>query len=240
MRFGDDRAMAPSRRRTLLVVGAALMCPAALEACGSTDKGLQGDATERLMLQHGLLTRLLALYRRSALTLRINPAVLDAKALAEAAGLFRAFGEDFHERALEETFVFPALQRAGGALAAMTGVMQQQHERGRAITDFILSQCASGAVDAAQAEAAARALESMADMYEAHAAFEETVVYPAWRKTLSEPQWRDMGQRFASLQLSRFKTDDFAPVQLHVTALEHRLGAPDSSVYTAPSPAADP
>jgi hypothetical protein len=80
----------------------------------------------------------------------------------------------------------------------------------------------------------------MANMYEAHTAFEETVVYPAWRKTLSEPQWREMGQKFASLQVSRFKADDFTQVQLHVTGLEHRLGAPEPSVYTAPLPAADP
>ncbi|UIJ47220.1 hypothetical protein LZK98_09870 [Sphingomonas cannabina] len=37
---------------------------------------------------------------------------IDTGALREAAALFRAFGEDYHERNLEEGFLFPELRRS--------------------------------------------------------------------------------------------------------------------------------
>lgn len=240
MQSGDDRAPAASRRwAARAIAGGALAAPLILAACGSGKSEPDADATQMLMLQHGLLRRLLALYRRSVLTLRINPAVLDAKALAEATALFRSYGEDYHERALEEALVFPRLEKAGGATAALVGVMRQQHERGRALIDFVQAQCAGGAVGAAQAEPAARALESMADMYEAHAAFEDTAIYPAWRKLLTAPERREAAERFASLQQNRFKANGFDAVQAEVAMLERRLGAPNAGVYTAPLPSTD-
>jgi hemerythrin-like domain-containing protein len=170
--------------------------------------------------------------------LRINSAVLDGRALEAAADLFRSYGEDFHERALEEAFVFPRLEKAGGATGALVGVMRQQHERGRVLIDFVHAQCASGAVGPAQAEPAARALESMADMYEAHTAFEDTVLYPAWGRLLTASERREAAERFTALQQRHFKANRFEAVQDQIAALERRLGAPNAAIYTAPLPSA--
>ena len=229
-----------SRRRAVLVLASAAVLPLSLQACGRAGGGGGGmdTASEALTSQHGVLLRILAVYRRAALGLRINPAAVDAPALAQAADLFRTYGEDFHERGLEETFVFPKLRKAGGATAALVDQLLQQHERGRALTDFIHQHCSGGQVPSDQAEPVARALESMAGMYEAHIAFEDSVVYPAWRGTLSASEAKGMAQRFADLQRGRFKADGLEAAQTRMSAIERVLGVKDASTYTPPLPQA--
>ncbi len=228
--------LAPSRRRALLTVGAGLLTPLLLQACGPAPKLEPPGPAETLMAQHAVLARILAAYRRAALALRINPGVVDAAALADASDLFRSFGEDMHEGVLEEAFVFPRLKRAGGANGALVDIMLAQHQRGRALTGFVHAQCASGPVSAAKGEAVARALESMANMYEAHAGFEATVVYPAWKALLSPSELHDLGRRFVSIQQSRFKEGGQTAVNMRLAGIERRLGVPDASAYTAPAP----
>jgi hypothetical protein len=57
-------------------------------------------------------------------------------ALRRTALLFRSFGEDYHEKKLEETHVFPTIKKTGGPAAAYVDILIAQHQRGREITDF--------------------------------------------------------------------------------------------------------
>lgn len=50
-------------------------------------------------------------------------------ALARTARLFRTFGEDYHERRLEEQIIFPMVRRLKGPVARFPDILQQQHER---------------------------------------------------------------------------------------------------------------
>ena len=93
------------------------LAPRARAAEGSEDV----SATEDLMREHGVLRRTLIVFAETAPRVRANPEAVDAAALAEAAALFRAFGEDYHERSLEEQFVFPDVVRGGGAPARLIG-----------------------------------------------------------------------------------------------------------------------
>src|SRR5258705_10611601 len=68
-------------------------------------------ATEDLMREHGILRRALLVYQESAVKLRKEPAAVPPEALEKTAQLFRAFGEDYHEKKLEATSLFPALNR---------------------------------------------------------------------------------------------------------------------------------
>ena len=54
------------------------------------------------MREHGVLRRILIVYREIAPKLAANAAAVDASALANAARLFQAFGERYHEQLLEE------------------------------------------------------------------------------------------------------------------------------------------
>ena len=61
-------------------------------------------AVENLMRQHGVLSRVLLVYRHAAAQLR-GGTKIDPKLLRQTAQLFRDFGENFHERMLEQTYV---------------------------------------------------------------------------------------------------------------------------------------
>lgn len=74
------------------------------------------------MAQHGVLLRILNVYADLAHRLQAGAADIDTIALMEAAQLFRDFGEDYHERMLEEEYVFPELSEAGGPNAKLAGV----------------------------------------------------------------------------------------------------------------------
>jgi hemerythrin-like domain-containing protein len=132
--------------------------------------------------------------------------------------------------------VFPAVQRLGGQGGAMIATLLGQHARGREITAFVRAKCAAGRVGTADAEPLARALESFARMYEAHTAFEDTVIFQAWRDSLSEGRRREMGERFEQIEHDTFKTDGFEAAVRQVTDIEHRLGLGGPGRYTAPAP----
>jgi len=227
----------PTRRAALV---ASLGAAAALAACQRGKGGGEEDisATEDLMREHGVLRRVLVVYRETAGLLRAGAESLDAAALGEAAALFRTFGEDYHERKLEEQFIFPAVQKAGGEAGALVATLKAQHDRGRELTAYIQSRTASGKVSAGDAEPLAKALEGFSRMYEIHTAYEDTIVFQAWRKTMSKKQFEEMGDRFEDIEKAQFKGDGFGMAVDQVARIEQRLGLHDLGRYTAaPAPA---
>ena len=100
--------------------------------------GGEVTATEDLMREHGVLRRALFVYSEAAVRLRSNPSEVSPDALQKTAKLFRTFGEDYHEKKLEEAFIFPAVKKAGGVAAGYTDILIEQHNRGRELTDYIL------------------------------------------------------------------------------------------------------
>ncbi len=80
------------------------------------DASEEVTATEDLMREHGVLRRALVVYREAAIRLRANAASVPPPPdpRVKTAKLFRAFGEDYHERKLEEAYIFPAVKKAGG------------------------------------------------------------------------------------------------------------------------------
>jgi hemerythrin-like domain-containing protein len=65
------------------------------------------------MREHGVIRRVLVVYREASARLRSKPASVPPDALQKAAKLMRSFGEDYHEKQLEEAHIFPALTKAG-------------------------------------------------------------------------------------------------------------------------------
>src|SRR3546814_18092495 len=78
-------------------------------------------ANEDLMREHGVLRRILIVYRETAPKLVANSAGVDAAALANAATIFRTFGERYHEQLLEEQHIFPIVRKDGGEGGAPIG-----------------------------------------------------------------------------------------------------------------------
>ena len=103
-----------------------------------------------------------------------------AEAIVRTAKLFRNFGEDYHEKKLEEAHIFPRFRQAGGPVAQYIDVLLAEHRRGREVTDYILAATRQGTIGN-QAKPLARAFVAMDRMYENHAAREDTIVFPAGR-----------------------------------------------------------
>jgi hemerythrin-like domain-containing protein len=230
-------------RRGALVSAVALATGSALALSGCA-KGKEGgeedvSATEDLMREHGVLRRILVVYRETAPALRSSPGAIDAGALAAAADLFRNFGETYHEAMLEEQHIFPAVRKAGGEAAGLVDTLLAQHQRGREITAFVRAKCGAGKVGTGDAEPLARALESFVRMYEAHTAYEDTIVFQAWRKSLSKKQLDEAGDLFEDIERRQFKGDGFDMAVDEITRIEQRLGLHGLARFTAaPAPAA--
>ena len=239
MRTTEDK----TRRTFVLAAGSALL----LAACRDKDKDKDKDhdekgddddvsAVEDLMREHGVIRRVLVVYRESATHLRTNPSSIPPDALQRAAKLIRSFAEDYHERQLEEAHIFPALKSAAatGAGAAEIPTLLAQHQRGREVTDWILAQT-NKAIGAAAAEPLARTLDDFARMYEEHAAREDTIVFPAWKKALSKKTVREMGDTFEDIEKKTFGKDGFGHALDEVNAIERMIGL-DPASFMPPVP----
>ena len=231
----DASALVTPRRG--LIAAAAAGAALSLAGCGKGDeKAKDVGATEDLMREHGVLRRILVIYRETATQLRSGGPRLDGSQLWKAADLFRRFGEAYHETLLEEQHIFPQVLKAGGKGAALVPTLLAQHARGRQITAFVQSKTANGGVAGTDAAPLAAALESFARMYEPHTAFEDTIVFHAWRNSLSARQLDEAGDQFEAIEKQTFKGDGFDMAVSEVAAIETALGLADAARYTAPAP----
>ena len=232
------------RRRILLAGAAGLFVPAAARAAqaGKKEKGggageeKEVGAVEDLMREHGVLRRALLVYAETAPKLRAGGREVAADALNRTAKLFRAFGEDYHERKLEEAHIFPAVRKHGGAASALVDVLKAQHDRGREITDYVVAVTRRGSIGSAAAEPLAEALERFAVMYENHTAREDTVVFPAWQEALSEQQLHELGEQFEAIEKQQFGGDGYEDAVKQMAEIEQTLGLADLGQFTAPPP----
>src|SRR5262245_26103388 len=101
--------------------------------------GIEVTAAEDLMREHGIMRRALLVYQECASKLKQDAASVPNDALEKTAQLFRVFGEDYHEKKLEEAYIFPAIKKAQSPATVYTDILLAQHARGREITDYLLS-----------------------------------------------------------------------------------------------------
>jgi len=230
-----------ARRRLIMAAGAGLVLAGANnQIVQAAEKDVDGEKevgeVEDLMREHGVLRRAILIYREAAVKLRAKPAGVDPDALRRTALLFRSFGEDYHEKKLEEAHIFPTIRRAGGPAAAYVDILIAQHQRGREITDYVLALTAKGAIVSADAEPLARALDGVELMYEHHTAHEDTVVFPAWKDALSAHQLDEMGEQFEEIEHRQFGKDGFEDAAAQIAHIEQALGIADIARFTPPPP----
>ena len=69
-------------------------------------------------------------------------------------------------------------------------------------------------------------------MYRPHAAREDTVLFPAFKKLLSAKQLDDLGDKFEDEENRRFGADGFGKMVETVAAIENQLGIYDLGQFT--------
>ena len=198
--------------------------------------GGEVTATEDLMREHGILRRALLVYSAAAIKLSANASAIAPDALQKTAKLFRAFGEEYHEKKLEEAYIFPAVKKVGGEAATYPDILIAQHNRGREITDYIISVTQGTKFGANNTEPMAKALEAFVLMYRNHAAREDTIIFPAWKQTMTGKQLDEMNDKFEDIEHEQFGEDGFEDAVKQIAAIESSLGLADISQFTAPPP----
>jgi hemerythrin-like domain-containing protein len=209
------------------------------EVSATPDENKMGGevtATEDLMREHGILRRALLVYSATATRLRTDPSKIAPDALQKTAKLFKAFGEEYHEKKLEEAYIFPAVKKAGGDAAAYPDILVAQHNRGRQITDYIISVTQGPKLGATNAEPLAKALDGFVLMYRNHAAREDTIIFPAWKQTMTGKQLDEIGDKFEDIEKEQFGGDGFEDAVKQISGIEESLGLADIAQFTAPPP----
>ena len=193
-------------------------------------------AAEDLMREHGILRRGLLVYRESAVRLRQDASSVPPDVLEKAANLFRVFGEDYHEQKLEEVFILPIVKKSPVMAARYVDVLMDQHNRGREITDYLLSITKADRIPSNSVEPLAKALESFVRMYDHHAAIEDTVVFPAWKAAIGQAELDELGGRFEEIEQQQFGADGFEAALKRMEEIETSLGLSNLDMFTAPAP----
>lgn len=225
-------------RRQLFGISISAGGAVALAACGSSQPTATPSSSppteevpvtppEDLMREHGVLKRVLLIYRE--VIRRVDAGELPATELNASAEVIRSFIEDYHEH-LEEQYVFPKLEQAG-KLTDITAVLRTQHQRGRVLTDRVLSATTGVPTDPARA-AVRNDLSAFIRMYEPHEAREDTVVFPALREVLPGKDFLDLAEVFENEEHRRFGPTGFEGVVGEVADIEKSLGIYDLSQFT--------
>jgi hemerythrin-like domain-containing protein len=229
-------------RRTFLLgagvaVGAAALVPARVAVAKGDAKKKEKDEGEEdvgpgedLMREHGVLRRVLLVYRELARRLEAG-AAFDPTALRESATIIKTFIEDYHEKQ-EEDFLFPRFERAH-VLVDLVSVLRAQHQAGRKVTERIQAAATAATLADAAARGRLRAdLLAFVRMYEPHAAREDTVLFPALHRLVSRSEYDALGEDFEKREHQTFGEDGFEHAVARIDGIEKTLGLEDLAQFT--------
>ena len=184
---------------------------------------------EDLMQEHGLLNRILLIYDHCKFSL-VNGQSFDPAILLNSAGVIRTFVEDYHEKQ-EEDYLFPRFKKAN-QLTSLVQILKQQHDAGRAITDQIMRLTRSGTLTETENQRMIRLLTDFNVMYRPHEAREDTVLFPAFRKIISQHEYDSLGEEFERNEQKRFGADGFETMVGKVAEIERQLGIYELAQFT--------
>jgi hemerythrin-like domain-containing protein len=211
------------------LAGAGLLSGAEKRKKGDEKEGEVGPP-EDLMREHGVLKRVLLIYGEA---LRRLDAKQDfpPEALAEAAGIIRSFVEDYHEK-LEEDFLFPRFEKAN-LLVDLVKVLRTQHQAGRRVTDVTMRFAKLQSLrNESERGQLITSMQQFIRMYNPHEAREDTVLFPAFRKTVSPHEFDSLGEDFEKKEDELFGEDGFEKMVDKVAGIEKRLGIYDLAQFT--------
>jgi len=213
-------------RRGMIVTLASGLAAYAEKAEKKEDVSLNED----LMREHGVLKRVLLVYRN--LIERIDHKQdLPPDVVTGAANLIRKFVEEYHEK-LEEDYLFPRFKKAG-KLVDLVDVLATQHQKGRILTGRILQWGTPAALkNDGERQKLRESMHLFVRMYEPHEAREDTVLFPAFHGLVSDHEYDALGELFEKKEHEIFHGDGFDINVAAVTNLEKKLGIYDLSQFT--------
>ncbi len=203
----------------------------ALFGCKGKEEGEEKEVSppEDLMQEHGLLNRILLIYDHCRIQL-LNKQLFDFAALFNAAGIIRTFVEDYHEKQ-EENYLFPRFKKAN-QLTDLVDTLLQQHHAGRNITEQITQITKRGTHSDSENQKLNELLTAFNTMYRPHEAREDTVLFPAFRKIVSQHEYDSLGEEFENNEHKLFGEGGFEMMVGKVADIEKSLGIYELAQFT--------
>lgn len=214
--------------------GMALSCNDQKASSEEREKEEEGEervsANEDLMREHGLLQRMLLIYdtgmKRISHGEEFNPDYIN-----QTADIVRNFVEEYHEK-LEENYLFPRLEKAN-TLTALTRTLRKQHSAGRKVTHKILEITKnSKSLEEQDAKELIALMESFNIMYRPHEAREDTILFPAFKKVVSQNEYDSLGEEFEKKEHEKFGSDGFDMMVDKIATIEKQIGIYDLEKFT--------
>jgi hemerythrin-like domain-containing protein len=219
---------------TAALIGTVALPASALEKRSRTKMGVEEvSPVEDLMREHGALNRILLVYEESLRRIRVREG-MDPDLLRQAATIVQDFIEKYHEK-LEEEYVFPRLKRAN-RLGETVDTLLTQHQAGRRLTAIIITSSTPARFrNASDLGSVASAMEQFIHMYRPHAAREDTVVFPEFKKVVTPEEYDKLGDLFEDREHQLFGKEGFEGVLAKITGIEKALAINDLSSFTPPA-----
>ena len=231
----DENAIIKNRRdfieNGIQVVIAASVTGVTFFGCKEKEESEEKEVSppEDLMQEHGLLNRILLIYDHSKNQL-INKQSFDIAAISNAAGIVRTFVEDYHEKQ-EENYLFPRFKKAN-QLTDLVDILLQQHRAGRDITDQMIQLTKQVTRADNENQKLIELLTAFNTMYRPHEAREDTVLFPAFRKIVSQHEYDSLGEEFENNEHKLFGEDGFETMVSKVAAIEKQLSIYELAQFT--------
>ncbi len=240
----DRKYTGPSiKRRDFLVkvgttTGIVLSCPARILSRDDPQEGARPainlaqeiSPTESLMRWHGLLHRILLIYEEVQSRMNVGRD-FPPETLITTATMVRRFVENYHND-MEQGHLFPRFEKAD-KLVKLVRLLWEQHSAGRLLTGYIMNNVAPSTLeDPEKKKLLTHRIELFVRMYRAHAAFEDTVLFPAYQSVVSEQEFINTGKQMERRAQALFGSDGFNEAVEAIAEQEKNLSIYDLSQFT--------
>src|SRR5581483_2921845 len=193
------------------------------------DEDKKVSPPEDLMQEHGLLNRILLIYYTCRTRLE-RKEKFPIETLSNAAGIIRTFVENYHEKQ-EENYLFPRFRKAN-KLTDLVDTLLKQHNAGRRLTDRVIQLTKSPNRTDTETRRLIGVLNTFNIMYRPHEAREDTVLFPEFRKIVTQHEYDALGEEFENNEHKLFGKDGFGHMVNKVAGIEKQLGIYDLAIFT--------
>jgi hemerythrin-like domain-containing protein len=209
----------------MLIATASLSGAACLRGSEKETKAWKIPPTEDLMRDHGILRRIMLVYDETARRLK-QAEEFPLHVLTKANDIIRRFIQDYHEPN-EQFQLFNRFGNAG-KLTELVAILYQQHLAGRKLIDKIKTLSTEDNLkNPAERLKVAEFLTTFNQTYRHHAAWEDTVLFPAARSIISPQDFTSVGETFERKEEKQFGSDGYEKIVGQVADLEKILGIHD-------------
>ncbi len=234
MKKNIDIQFKESSRRNFIRKGSLLIATAPigtfLKEQNSEEEEEKVSANEDLMREHGLLQRMMLIYDAAVSGLNQNHD-FNLKYINQTAAIIKNFVEDYHEK-LEEDYVFPRLEKANRHVN-LVSILRTQHDAGRKVTSRILNMTKfERLTETDRAQNLVDLMKAFNSMYRPHESREETVLFPAFKETVSVNEYDSLGEVFEEKEHEKFGEDGFDQMVAKVEEIEKQMGIYELNQFT--------